>query len=559
MRGDVALAVAVDLNPGKPGLPEELGNQIRVGHVEDVLLMEELVEAPAGVDVLDVEDRLATTRLGSEVAEKLDVLLASGSCFPLFDDPLGRVGGMHDLEEQEPARTQSPMEARQDLPRFGDVSAVVERQAKGDKGVVGLPLVQVLEALDPDDAGTQPLFGDSDHFGRDVDSRSGEPGIQGAPQKGAGAAAQVQDPGAGAETAQLVEDELVVEPVVVGRRVQVIPVREGSEQLVFLVHRVVPLSPSAVPLSYESLTMAAYSQDGTRGIGGQESRKAELPAAVERELAPASQWPDAGNWLLYRHLRDALVAPDSPLRLRRTVDAIVERAVLAGARERRSRVSRALFRFHVGRVLAQAVERRRKQAAGQAADLLDVVVAAAGRGAPAAELAEVYRSFVFSVAGSIGFVLGWSVYLLGLNPETDADPAWVVREALRLWPVAWMLSSRPAQPHEVAGVPVAPGDQVVVCPYLIHHHPQHWDEPASFRPERWAGVQRQPAAFIPFGWGAHKCPAGPLSMDLVADVLRIVMERYRLTVTPLEARPCIGPALAPPRFDLRLAHTPERR
>lgn len=141
----------------------------------------------------------------------------------------------------------------------------------------------------------------------------------------------------------------------------------------------------------------------------------------------------------------------------------------------------------------------------------------------------------------------------------EAEPAWVVREALRLWPVAWLLGSRPARPHELAGATVTPDDHVLVCPYLIHRHPRHWDEPARFRPERWAGVQRQPQAFLPFGWGPHKCPAGPLSMDLVEDVLRIVTDRYRLTVTPLETRPHIGASLAPPRFDLGLELQPERR
>ncbi|HEX7182303.1 MAG TPA: cytochrome P450 [Thermoanaerobaculia bacterium] len=287
-----------------------------------------------------------------------------------------------------------------------------------------------------------------------------------------------------------------------------------------------------------------------------DARADELAAAVERELVPVSGWPDAGNWLVYRHLQAALVAPDSPLRLRRIVDEIVERAVLAGARERRSRLSRALFRFRVGRELARAVEERRKRRAwetGPPADLLDVVVGAAGPGALAAELAEVFLSAVFAVAGSIGFVLGWSVYLLGSHPETNAEPGWVVRESLRLWPVAWMLGSRPAQPHEVAGIAVTPDDEVVVCPYLVHRHPQHWDDPAGFRPERWAGVQRQPTAFIPFGWGPHKCPAAALSMELVEDILRILIGGYRLTFTPLETRPCVGPALAPPRFTLGLS------
>lgn len=288
----------------------------------------------------------------------------------------------------------------------------------------------------------------------------------------------------------------------------------------------------------------------------------ELPDRVRRALVPVSEWPDAGNWLIYGHLGPALVAPDSPARLLRTLDEIVERAVLAGARERYSRLARALFRFRVNRELVRAVKERRARRPAEPADVLDVLVAAAGPDVPAAELAEVFLSFLFAVAGSVGFVLGWSFYLLGTHPRTGADPAWVVREALRLWPVAWFLSRRPAQPHEMAGHAVTPEDEVVVCPYAVHRNPKHWDEPNRFRPERWAETP-DPQAFLPFGWGPHRCVAGTLSMQLVEDILRIVDDEYRITVTPHGTQPCLGPALAPPRFTLGLetatAVKPEER
>ncbi|HZI12207.1 MAG TPA: cytochrome P450 [Myxococcus sp.] len=284
-----------------------------------------------------------------------------------------------------------------------------------------------------------------------------------------------------------------------------------------------------------------------------DAHRGRLADAVRQALVPASEWPDAGNWLMYRHLAAALVSEDSPPRLRKVVDDVVSRAVLAGARERHSWLGRALFRFRVDRELVRAVMQRRKRATpGDPRDLLDVVVGAAGPEASASELGEVFLSCVFAIAGSIGFALGWSVYLLGTHPTTRAEPAWVVREALRLWPVAWMLGARPARTHQVAGVTVTPQDEVVVCPYVVQRHPAHWEDPARFRPERWAGL-KQPPAFMPFGWGPHTCPAALLSMELVEDALRVLIDGYRLTVTPHGSRPHLGPALAPPRFTLGLS------
>jgi hypothetical protein len=276
----------------------------------------------------------------------------------------------------------------------------------------------------------------------------------------------------------------------------------------------------------------------------------ELPERVAA-LAPVSEWPDAGNWVVYRHFADALIAPDSPPRLRRAVDAIVQRAVLAGARDRYSRLTRAVFRFRVMRELAKAVKVRRARSTDEPTDILHVVAAAAGPEVPAAELAEVFLSFLFAAAGSVGFVLGWSLYLMGTHPDADAEPSRVVREALRLWPVAWFLARRPARSHDVAGVAVTPEDEVIVCPYAVHRNPRHWDDPHGYRPERWA-ADHDPQAFIPFGWGPHRCIAGTLSMQLVEDILKILGDNYRITVKPMETRPNVSAALAPPRFTLAL-------
>lgn len=280
-------------------------------------------------------------------------------------------------------------------------------------------------------------------------------------------------------------------------------------------------------------------------------RAESLPAAVRRALAPESAWPDAGNRLIYRHLAPALVRPGSPGAevLGRRLDQVVERAVLAGARERRSRAARLWLRLRVRRDLVRGIQARRS-AGGPPGDILDVVARSAPD-ARADDLAEVFLSFLFAVAGSVGFTLGWSLYLLATEPATDADHGAVVREALRLWPIAWMLGRHPARPHEIGGHRVTPRDLVVVCPYLVHRHPRHWPQPNRFLPERWHGAVDQ-RAFLPFGWGPHTCAAASIVLQLVESVVRVVRTDFLSTVTSRASRPTVGAALAPPQYGLSL-------
>lgn len=286
-----------------------------------------------------------------------------------------------------------------------------------------------------------------------------------------------------------------------------------------------------------------------------------LADAVRKRLVPTSEWPDAGNRLVYEHLSPMLISQDDPPALRQTVDEIVERSVLAGARERQSVLRGAAFRFRTMLELTRAVEcrRQRRPRSSEPMDLLDVVVSGAeGTDAAAADLAEVFLSFVFGASGSIAFALGWSLYLLGANPDVRAEPAFIAREALRLYPVAWVLGRRPTRRHEVLGIVVTPRDHVIVCPYLVHRNPRHWAEPTRFRPERWASPE-EGRGFIPFGWGPHSCVAGGLSLQLVEDILRILLGEYHLSTVERDHRPHVGPALAPPRFTLRLSKIDGRR
>lgn len=285
---------------------------------------------------------------------------------------------------------------------------------------------------------------------------------------------------------------------------------------------------------------------GTREAG-------DLSAFIEANLPRVSEWPDCGNRLVYRYLLPVLLAPDSPPKLRLLLDQIVERAVLAKAKSRQSRLRRMILQFRTTLHLSSEIETRQELARAHPIDLLDVVACSAEHGQGVDELAEVFLSFVFAIAGSVGFVLAWSIYLSGTHPERAAPPEWVVQEALRLWPVAWQLGRHPAKDHQVSGVDVGTTDEVVVCPYLVQRNPQYWSEPADFQPGRWSDPEswRNPA-FIPFGYGPHRCVAADLSSRLVSEVLGIIARSHTLSIAARDARPTVAAAMAPPAFRLTL-------
>jgi cytochrome P450 len=271
---------------------------------------------------------------------------------------------------------------------------------------------------------------------------------------------------------------------------------------------------------------------------------------VRSHLAPSSDLPDAANHLLHEYFRPALVAAPASPRLQTTLDDVVEHAVLAGARERRRRWQRALLRHRAhGLLAAEIVARRRRPE--PARDLLGVVALATSPEHPAEQAAEVFLSLLFATAGSVGFLLAWSLYLMGCHPPQPgvALPA-AVREAARLWPVAWLFGRVAARRHHLGSSLVEQGDTVSVCTYLVHRHPGHWEQPNAFAPQRWA--EHHPTAFLPFGWGPHACTGAALSLGLVEELLRAITQRYHVSVAVGDSRPQAGPALAPPRFVLNL-------
>jgi cytochrome P450 len=150
--------------------------------------------------------------------------------------------------------------------------------------------------------------------------------------------------------------------------------------------------------------------------------------------------------------------------------------------------------------------------------------------------------------------LAWSLYLLGQRPaaarrlEAEVDAVldgrpptladvprltytlMVLQEALRLYPPGWIISRTPLQDDTIGGYHIPAGSTVVVSQYVLHRHPDYWDRPARFDPERFAG--RGAPAYFPFAAGPRVCIGNNFALLEARLVLAMVAQRYQLSLVP---------------------------
>jgi cytochrome P450 len=149
--------------------------------------------------------------------------------------------------------------------------------------------------------------------------------------------------------------------------------------------------------------------------------------------------------------------------------------------------------------------------------------------------------------------LAWTWYLLSKHPqamtllkaEVDAvlggrEPTvqdlpdlkytrMVIEESMRLYPPGWILVRTPREDDVVGGYHIPKDAPVLLSPYVTHRLPEYWQDPESFRPERFSPEEsagRPKFAFFPFGGGPRICLGNILSMVEMQLVLACVLQRF---------------------------------
>ncbi|GLU10743.1 hypothetical protein SLE2022_275290 [Rubroshorea leprosula] len=115
--------------------------------------------------------------------------------------------------------------------------------------------------------------------------------------------------------------------------------------------------------------------------------------------------------------------------------------------------------------------------------------------------------------------------------ETDAPNLHylqnIILETLRLYPPAPLLVPHFSSSDFTVGGYDVPRDTIVlVNAYAIHRDLKSWDDPTSFRPERFDEEEKESHRLLPFGLSRRSCPGAELGKRMVSLTLGSIIQCF---------------------------------
>ncbi|CAI0429030.1 unnamed protein product [Linum tenue] len=103
----------------------------------------------------------------------------------------------------------------------------------------------------------------------------------------------------------------------------------------------------------------------------------------------------------------------------------------------------------------------------------------------------------------------------------------IISETLRLYPAAPLLLPHASSEDCVVGGYHLPCDTILlVNAWAIHRDPGLWDDPTSFKPERYKNEGKESYKMVPFGLGRRSCPGVGLAQRIVGLTLGTLIQCF---------------------------------
>lgn len=213
------------------------------------------------------------------------------------------------------------------------------------------------------------------------------------------------------------------------------------------------------------------------------------------------------------------------------------------------------------RVVDRIIEDRARQG-GSHDDLLSMLIEAkdeSGNRMDQHQLQDEVMTIILAGFDTTAAGLTWSFYLLSKYPEAEHRlqeeldsalggrtptvddlpnipfPRMVFQEALRLYPPIWIIARRAIAEDHLGDYQIPAGAEVAMSPWVMHHHPDYWENPEGFDPDRFTNerVKARPEfAYLPFGGGPRTCIGNHFALLEGQLAMSVIAQRYRLHLVP---------------------------
>ena len=235
-------------------------------------------------------------------------------------------------------------------------------------------------------------------------------------------------------------------------------------------------------------------------------------------------------------------------------------------------------------ILQHLIEQRRATGGGD--DFLSLLLAARdeqdGRGLANRQVRDEVMTMFLAGHETTANALSWTWLLLGQHPHvqrqvhrevrevlgdrppTAADVPQlplcerVIKEAMRLYPPAYIVGRRPTENITIGGNFVPAGTNVLMSQWIVHRDGRWHDRPLEFDPDRWADgrtAQLPKYAYFPFGGGPRGCIGNMFATFEATLILATVAQQFHLELAggaPVRILPAITLRPAGP-IEMRLA------
>lgn len=168
-------------------------------------------------------------------------------------------------------------------------------------------------------------------------------------------------------------------------------------------------------------------------------------------------------------------------------------------------------------------------------------------------LVDQVATFLFAGHETTATSILWTLALLARHPRYQTEEFILAsyREALRLYPPAWILARDVLRDDVVDGKRLRAGAALLINVRAIQRHPRYWEDADAFRPERF--LKEYPShAFIPFGAGPKVCSGKGLAYLEATTTLRVLLASFTFSTSPASSLEVEEMITSHPKRDIAL-------